>query len=142
MRKYSSGEKAPQGVYLNLSTWELVQLPREAPILPRAGQAQYLKVPVALAAAVAPLAGLAFILFLPLIGIVGGGGLLAYKVGRWARDRGLRAIQPATVDWNPGVAYLVRRGRAPKEEASAAGAEEGLTKMENEIAGRRQQGEE
>ncbi len=142
MRKYSSGEKAPRGVYLNLSTWELAQLHGETPVLPGAGQAQYLKVPAMLAVIVGPFAGLAFIIFLPLLGIVGGGSLLAYKLGRWARDRGHRAIRPAVVGWSPGTAYLVRRDRVSEEKGPAVGAEEEVSKIENEIAERRHQGEE
>lgn len=142
MKKYSSGERAPHGVYLNITTWELVQLHGGTPVLPGGGQAQYIKVPAALAVAVGPFAGLAFIIFLPLIGIVGVSGLIAYKVGRWAWHRGHRAMQPAAVDWSPGMAYLVGQGRVPNEDEAAAGAGEGLARMENEIAGRRQHGEE
>ncbi len=147
MKRYRGGESAPRGIYLSLSTWEFVQLYAKAPVLQGGGEVRYLKVSAPLTLVAAPIAGLVFIIFLPLIGILWVGGLAAYKVGQGARALGRRILQPAAIGWQPGMAHLTRRGGTPAEEPPAEGAEQELAEqelveLEREIARRRQQGEE
>jgi hypothetical protein len=141
MKKYRGGELVPQGVYLNLSTLELVQLYGDTRLLPGSGEVKYLKTPAALAVVAGPFVGLAFIIFLPLIGILGIIGFLGYKSGQWVQVFGRKALQPAIIGWKPGISYLTRRGGTPKGEEPAKGAPGGLTELEQEIARRRQRGE-
>ena len=83
MKRYYGTEKAPLGAYLSLSTWEFTRLEKEA-VLPGGKDARYIKVPAAMAMITGPFAGLAFIIFLPLVGIVGLVAFLGYKLWQGA----------------------------------------------------------
>jgi hypothetical protein len=63
-RVYQPGEAAPTGTYWNAKTFEMVQIAQEGDCLP-AGDGKYVRAPLALVLLVAPLAGLAFVIFLP-----------------------------------------------------------------------------
>lgn len=146
MKRYNGGETVPRGVYLNLSDWELIQLYGDIPALPGNGEVKYIKVPAVLAVLGGPFAGLAFIIFLPLAGIIGIISFLAYKMAWGALILGRKALQPVMISWNPGRAYLTRKGGTAQEKKPVAepGKEPpgvSNSEIEEEIARRRQQGE-
>jgi len=64
IRKYSGGTFARCGTYLNTKEWEFHGIPREGEYLEGEGVTYY-RVPVLAVMVLGPLAGLAFILFLP-----------------------------------------------------------------------------
>ncbi|HKZ51271.1 MAG TPA: hypothetical protein VJ256_05875 [Dehalococcoidia bacterium] len=66
LRKYSAGQSVPGGVYWNKQAWELVTISEDGDSLPGEGVTYY-QVPVLLAIGLGPVAGLAFILVLPLL---------------------------------------------------------------------------
>ncbi len=66
IRKHNAGQHVPSGTYWNKKTWELVQIPKGGDYLPVGEGVAYYRVPLLLVLALGPLAGLAFILFLPL----------------------------------------------------------------------------
>ncbi len=146
MKRYCGGEAIPKGVYLNLSTWELVQLYGENPVLPKTNEIKYIKVPAPLAVVAGPFAGLAFIIFLPFVGIMGIISFLAYKIGWGALAVGHKVLQPVMISWKPGRAYLTRKGdtsrkKRPPEEIDKELPNMSITEIEEEISRRRQQGE-
>jgi len=63
-RMYQPGEAAPAGTYWSTKTFEMVQIAQEGDCLP-AGDGKFLRAPLALMLLVAPLTGLAFVVFLP-----------------------------------------------------------------------------
>jgi hypothetical protein len=63
-RIYQPGEAAPAGTYWNIKTFEMVQIGQEGDCLP-AGNSKFVRAPLALMLLVAPLTGLAFVVFLP-----------------------------------------------------------------------------
>ena len=63
-RMYQPGEAAPAGTYWSTKTFEMVQIAQEGDCLP-AGNGKFIRAPLALMLLVAPLGGLAFVLFLP-----------------------------------------------------------------------------
>jgi hypothetical protein len=67
IRKHGGGQLVPGGVYLKNKGWELVPIPEEGGRLPAGEDITYYEVPVLLALALAPVAGLAFILFVPIL---------------------------------------------------------------------------
>jgi hypothetical protein len=69
MKKYGAGEIVRGGTYLNLATGQFLSLDQEAAVLPEGGESKFVRVPLALALIFGPLAGLAYIIFLPLMGI-------------------------------------------------------------------------
>ena len=65
IRKYGAGQFAPSGTYWNRKTWELVQISEGGDYLPAGEGVTYYRVPLLVVLTLGPLAGLAFILFLP-----------------------------------------------------------------------------
>ena len=63
-RMYQPGEAAPAGTYWSTKTFEMVQIAQEGDFLP-AGNGKFIRAPLALMLLVAPLGGLAFVVFLP-----------------------------------------------------------------------------
>jgi hypothetical protein len=66
VKKYSAGGFAPAGTYWNRKTWELVQVSEGGGNLQAEEGVTFYRVPLLLVLTLGPLAGLAFILFLPL----------------------------------------------------------------------------
>jgi hypothetical protein len=93
MRRYSGTEKAPPGAYLNLSTWEFTRLDEGETALPGEKNVRYVKVPPVMAMITGPFAGLVFIVFLPLVGIVGLLAFLGYKLWQGAVAAERRTLQ-------------------------------------------------
>ena len=95
MKKYSGAEKGPNGVYLNLSSGEFVQINEQVQLLPGASEDKYLKVPPPLAVIAGPFLGLAFIIFLPFAGVAGFIGFVGYRLWRGAIAVQRRTLQLA-----------------------------------------------
>ena len=142
MKEYKGGTKAAKGVYLNRANGELVQLYGQVRVLPGGGGERYIKVPGWLAVMGGPFAGLALVLFLPTIGIIGMLGFLAYKAWHGMVTLGRKVFQPVAIGQEPGMAYLTqRRGTAGKGEQHEKMDEPGIEKIAEEVAQRREQGE-
>ena len=112
MTGYHGGQIVKEGFYLKQTTGEFMQLYGDNLILPGSMEVKYLKVPAAVVVLVGPLTGLAFIIFLPLTGIIGIIGFLAYKVGQWVHIFGRKTLQPAITSLKPSIAYLTRQDDA------------------------------
>ncbi len=109
MAVYQGGQIVKEGFYLKRSTWEFEQLYGDNLILPGSMEVRYLKVPAAVVVVAGPFAGLAFIIFLPLTGIIGIMGFLAYKVGQWVQIFGRKALHLFAIGWKHITAYLIRQ---------------------------------
>lgn len=138
MRRYHGGEKAARGTYVRLATLEVVQSTGGEMVLSGGPEAAYVKTPAPLVVLFGPLAGLAFIIFLPFAGIVGIASLLAYKTGLKAGAGARHVLQTASVTPKPGMAHLTRPVEKKAEDADH-GANEDLSR---EIEERRRQGEQ
>lgn len=70
MKTYAAGEPVKAGTYMDLTTGQFLsfQGPEKA-MLPAAPAAKYVRIPVGLVFILGPMAGLAYIIFLPLAGI-------------------------------------------------------------------------
>ena len=141
MQKYYGTEAAPKGVYLNLSTGEFAQLYGEEKVLPARKETSYIKVPALLAALAGPFIGLAFIIFLPLTGILGTIAFVGVKAGRAVTGLTTRILKPATASWQPGTAYLTPRGDAKGKQKAAPETDTEMAELEGKIKQRRMQGE-
>jgi hypothetical protein len=115
MKTYTGNQHAESGLYLNLAKFSITSLETDGP-LPGGVDVTYRRVPMLLMLAAAPLLGLAFVIFLPLIGfavvahLAGGKAVHLVKgvIGETARVR-----RPG---WVPARAFLSR----PKAKAPAA----------------------
>lgn len=115
MKRYRGGDKVAQGIYWNLRTGEFFQ--SQGAALPDGDDQRYIRVPAPFVLVAGPLIGLGYVIFLPLVGIV---GLLTY-LGNWLARLVRRAFQETThvvvPAWVPGVSYLARgrRGRERRQ---------------------------
>jgi hypothetical protein len=147
MNEYKGGTKVVKGVYLNKANGELTQLYGQVRVLPGGSDERYIKVPGLLAVMGGPFVGLAFVIFLPLVGIIGMIGFLVYKAWHGLVALGRKVFQPVAVGQEPGMAYLTqRRGTAGKGAQNGKGTEEGhadagIEQIADEVAKRREQGE-
>jgi hypothetical protein len=69
MKRYEGGAQVKPGAYVNLGTGQFTFIGGETASLPRA-KARYARIPLALVFVLGPVAGLAYIIFIPLAGIV------------------------------------------------------------------------
>jgi hypothetical protein len=118
MRRYRGNDKVGPGIYFNLREMVFRSMDEEGR-LPGDEREVWRAVPALLLLLAGPVLGLAYAMFLPLIGFVMLGGLVL----RWmARQLGValeaagRVLSPA---WQPALAFL-GRGRAKKPEAKPA----------------------
>lgn len=63
-RIYQPGEAAPPGTYWAIKTFEMAQIAEEGDCLP-AANSKFIRAPLAFMLLMAPIMGLAFVLFLP-----------------------------------------------------------------------------
>ena len=68
MLNYRGGQNVKSGFYWNLKKWEIVIIEKGAGLLPGSETDRYLKVPVLLFMCAAPILGLLYVVFLPLLG--------------------------------------------------------------------------
>jgi hypothetical protein len=101
------GHAAAAGTYWNLANGSRTDMQAEG-ILPGGAEMKYIKAPVVVMLAAAPLLGLLFAVFLPFIGIVMAVQLAAKKVGGGLKEA---AAASTSFAWRPIEAYLMGRKR-------------------------------
>jgi hypothetical protein len=112
MRHYKGNESVQAGFYFNPRRLSFVSADGEGG-LPGTEQEAYLRVPALAMLVAGPILGLAFVIFLPLIGFVMvgwivGRGVMAVAVE--AATAGVSVLKPA---WQPTMAFF-SRGKAAK----------------------------
>lgn len=135
MKRYYGGEKVGRGVYVSLSSGEFIPIPKEGGMLPGGQKIRYIKPPVPLAAAAGPFLGLAYIMFLPFLGIAGIIAFLALQISRGLSRVTRRALETSTLVLKPGSSYLTKKPRQPATPQE----EETLKALEKKIAEKRGQ---
>jgi K+-transporting ATPase c subunit len=105
------GYKAEAGTYWNMMNGERVDLD-QAGVLPGDAGTKYIKAPMAVMLAAAPVIGLIFAVFLPFIGIVMSVAQAGRKLAEGVTGA---AAGSASFGWRPIEAYLA--GRKRKKEA-------------------------
>jgi hypothetical protein len=118
--RHHGGTAVRGGFYWNLSRWTILTIPGEGGLLPGNSAQTYLKLPVLLLLAIAPLMGGLFVMFLPFIGFA----VVALALGRKGAGLALTGFRTtaATVapTWSPGEAHFAGKpeGRAAGERAN------------------------
>lgn len=113
MARHHGGERVNAGFYFNLTSWQVTTLSGEGGVLPGEGTSEYLRVPLPVLLAMAPMMGAAFAIFLPFIGIALAaeyGAKRLWNVGRDAVDASVTALGPQA---STGEAYFT--GEADKK---------------------------
>jgi hypothetical protein len=118
MATYTGKQTAEPGLYLRTTKFAIKQLNESGP-LPGTERDTYYRVPTLLALVTAPLAGLAFVIFIPLIGIAMAlwllGDLALQAIGN-AIASAVRVVRPS---WAPSLAFLSRNKPAGQDKADA-----------------------
>ena len=140
MWRHRGGSRVKWGFYWNLAKWEIVTVPREGGVLPGAREHRYVRVPILLLLALAPVMGGLYVVFLPFIGFA----MVLSFAGRKTAGALQRAftglmttLSPA---WRPGEAYFAGERKAREEEDQGPAGEgregESLETIEREIEAR------
>ncbi len=107
--RYVGGEYVKGGIYWNGHSAEFVSVPAEGGRLQGGSEERYVMVPLPLALTAGSLLGLAFILFLPLSGLVMLVPFLATKVRSALSAGKMEAARVAVPHPQPGISYLQPR---------------------------------
>lgn len=90
MTAYHGGQTVGGGLYLKVSTWDLESIASEGGVLTGDKETRYSRVPLPVVLVGGPLAGLAYVIFVPIGFWFAFGSLLARRVGRGIRIIGRR----------------------------------------------------
>lgn len=85
MMSYRGTQQARMGFYWNRARWEIVTIPKGGGTLPGGDDVRYIRFPLPLVILLGPLVGLAYVVFLPLIGFALFFGFVARKLLAAAR---------------------------------------------------------
>ena len=70
MFTYKAGDNVKNGYFFNRDEWTMVLAPQEGLALPGGEGERYVKLPTSALLVAAPLLGLAFVVFMPFVGLV------------------------------------------------------------------------
>jgi hypothetical protein len=118
MTTYTGKQNVEPGIYLNLKKFSMKSIDERGP-LPGTDTDTYYRVPMLLMLATAPLAGLAFVIFLPFIGFAMVAYLLGDKALQWAGNAITEMVRVVRPNWVPALAFLSRNKPAKKDKAEA-----------------------
>jgi hypothetical protein len=121
MTTYTGTQNVEAGLYYSVRPFKLTTMDQKGP-LPGAGDRTCHRVPMILMLALAPLLGLAFVIFLPFIGfamVARIAGEKTVELGGQLATQGARVLQPA---WAPARAFLTR-AKAAKPDIVAPPAD-------------------
>ncbi|ABS26044.1 hypothetical protein [Anaeromyxobacter sp. Fw109-5] len=135
MASYTGGMKVGSGYYWNPRRWGVEVVPPEGGRLPGDVGAKYMKLPFPVVLAVLPIAGLVFLMFLPLIGFVLFANAIARKLTGGARRGAKELASTVSPGWAPGEAHLT--GKAGEEKRAGEAKTPELEELEKEIAARK-----
>jgi hypothetical protein len=133
MTTYRGNQKVKSGYYFSTSTLGVEVISEDGGTLPGGPSAKYHSVPFPALFVIAPVVGLAFLMFLPLIGFVLLGSALVRRVtGHVSREASAFAATVAPPHAT-GAAYLGGREGEKKDEQVSPEVE----KLEKEVAEKR-----
>jgi hypothetical protein len=135
MTTYESGAAVHGGFYLNPSRWAFEAVAHDGARLPDA-PGRWLRVPAVVALLLTPILGAAFLMFLPLVGLVLAARALAVVGVRMLGGAATDLASTVSPGWRLGEAHFTGRTGAESAGARIAG-DARLDALEREIAARR-----
>ena len=123
MTTYTGRQTVTAGLYLNTKTYSIATMDQGA-TLPGNDLDTYRRVPMLLMLAAAPLLGLAFVMFLPLVGFAMVLKLVATKAGELVGEAAAEAVRVLRPTWEPALAFFNRSKAAKKAEDQPAATAE------------------
>ncbi|MCR4375266.1 MAG: hypothetical protein NUW22_10495 [Acidobacteria bacterium] len=119
MKTYSANQHVESGLYLNLKKFSITSLEADGP-LPGTADDAYQRIPMLLMLAAAPLLGLVFVIFLPLIGFAMVAHLLGTRAVQFAQGVVGETDRVRRPGWVPALAYFSRSKRAERAKTTDA----------------------
>lgn len=107
MTTYTGNQDVDPGLYFNVKQFRVTSIERRGP-LPGTEDDTYRRVPMLVMLAMAPLLGLAFVIFLPFIGFAMVLWLLGDKAAQLATGTATEAVRVLRPGWAPTLAFLSR----------------------------------
>ena len=107
MTTYTGNQDVDPGLYFNVKQFRITSIERRRP-LPGTEDDKYRHVPMLVMLAMAPLLGLAFVIFLPFIGFAMVLWLLGDKAAQLATGTATEAVRVLRPGWAPTLAFLSR----------------------------------
>lgn len=133
MTTYRGTQEVEPGLYLNTKNFGMTTVEARGP-LPGADGETYRRVPMLLMLATAPLLGLAFVMFLPLIGFAAVAYLLGQKAVQVAGGAATEAVRVVRPSWAPSLAFLSRsKPAAPADIPAPPVADPWAAKVETQL---------
>lgn len=130
MRRYYGNEKVEPGIYFCFRQLSFKSLDEEGR-LPGTPECVYRQVPAVALLVIGPLLGLAYAIFLPLIGFVMLGRIVLAKLAEVTADVALASLRVLRPAWQPARAFLARHKRSrTDDEDEDAWAEEVRAEIE------------
>ena len=117
MTTYTGTQKVESGLYFNVKHLTITTMENEG-TLPGTSDDRYRRVPMLLMLAAAPLLGLAYVIFLPLIGFGMVAYLLGHKAVQLATGTAAEAVRVLQPGWAPALAFLSRNKPAKVDQAA------------------------
>ena len=105
MTTYTGTQTVTNGFYLNTQTFSLETLSQPG-TLPGTELDTYRRVPMVAMLAAAPLLGLLFVMFLPLVGFAMMLKLVGTKVAAFAANLSTQGVRVLSPSWVPALAFL------------------------------------
>jgi hypothetical protein len=144
MTRREAGSAAQAGYWFNLASWEVHPVPADGERLPGEAGQQWIAIPTVAAVMLAPILGLTFLMFLPLIGFYLTIEAALRPLLRVVRHQAEELAVTMSPGWQPGEAHLTGKRsveeRPLEGQASppAAHEEDELERLAREIESKRQ----
>lgn len=101
MKSYHGGDSVISGMYWSLRSGRFFAVSDRGALLPGEVAERYVRLPAPVGLSMGTMMGLAYVLFLPLVGIVGFPALLVYRLVRRS-SKGARSVMQRGPKWPIG----------------------------------------
>jgi hypothetical protein len=135
MNTYQGTANVEAGIYFNRAIWKFESM-EEAGRLPGTVEDRFIRVPAVALLVAGPILGLAYAIFLPLIGFLMLGRLIVRKLGEQAEELGLATARIVAPAWQPARAFLGRRKATKVAEPAPPVADAWVEDAKREVARR------
>ncbi len=135
MTTIEAGTRVRKGYYFGGASWTVQAVAQDGTVLPGDAGERYLRVPLPVVVAIAPLLGALFVVFLPCLGFVLAAQAAARPVVRLFAHSATEIAATMQPGWQPGEAHLTgKRAAAASVAPRRAPAVDPLDELASEIA--------
>ncbi len=132
MTRHQGTEQVEPGLYVSFKQLAFQPLSKSGP-LPGSKTDVYYRVPMIVMFLAAPLLGLAYVMFLPLIGFVMVAYLLGGKGLQFAGEAARHATRALRPGWEPSLAFLIRSKPVKPADEQTETTDEWAKSVQNKL---------